>query len=226
MGNEDHCDSDSNSHCIQFIRWEKKTTVIPILSLSVFNVSGGKQVPLSYSFKLSRCSAYPLEKMTTAIPILILTVFSVFDSKRWPLSYWFELSLCSVYPMGNEGLCHSDSNFQNIRYIRWETRTTVTPILTLTVFNVSDGKRRPLSTDSKYHCIQSIRWKTGTTILLIPILTVFRVSVGNYDNCHADSNSQYIQCIRWEKMTTVTPILILTVLSVSNSKRWPLSYRF
>ena len=148
--------------------------------------------------------------------------------------------------MANDDHCHNDSNFHCVQCIRWETKDSVTQILIFKIFGIYDGKQGQLShrfllslysmypmgnedhchTDSKYHCIQSIRWKTGTTLLLIPILTVFRVSVGNYDNCHADSNSQYIQCIRWEKMTTVTPILILTVLSVSNSKRWPLSYRF
>ena len=119
-----------------------------------------------------------------------------------------------MYPMGNENHCHTDSNFHRIQFIRLETRTTVKPILILTLFNVSDGKRRLLSNrfysslcsvypmenedhshiNSKSHCIQYIRWETRSTVLLILILTV-----GNDDNCSTDSDLHCNLCIHGKR---------------------------
>ena len=108
--------------------------------------------------------------------------------------------------------------------------TTVILIWIITVFSVSDGKRRPLTYPFLFSVCTVYRWETMT--IVIPILslecfsgsdrkqvplsywfifTVFSVSVGNVDNCHTDFNSHWIQWIGWEAKTTVNPILILTV---------------
>ena len=145
MGNKDHCHTGSNSRCIQCIRRETRTTVIPILIFTLFRVPNGKRWPLSYRFECSLCSVYPIgsedychtdsishciqcirwETGTTALLILILIAFSV--------------------SVGNDINGHNDFNSRCIQCIRWETKTTDTPILILTVFSVYDGKRGPLS---------------------------------------------------------------------------------
>ena len=109
IGNGGHCHTDSNPRCVQCIRRETRTTVIPILILAVFSVSAGNDIQLPYRFKFSRYQVYPmanddhchtdsnsyciqcilLEMEATVIPILILAVFSVSDGKRGPFTYHF-----------------------------------------------------------------------------------------------------------------------------------------
>ena len=116
MGNEDHCHTDSNSHCIQWIRWETRTTVIQILILTEFSVSDGKATPMSYRFLFSLYSAYR-------------------ESEDHSHTDWN--SDCIQCIRGKKrGHSHTDSNCHCIQCNRWETRTTVLPILILTKFIV------------------------------------------------------------------------------------------
>ena len=86
MGNEDHCRTDSNSHCIYCIRWETGTIVLLILVFTVFSVSAGNEHHC-HAYSNSHCiQCIRWETRTSVIPILILAVISVSDWKLEPLS--------------------------------------------------------------------------------------------------------------------------------------------
>ena len=145
---------------------------------------------------------------------------------------------------GNEHHCHAYSNFQCIQCIWWETRTTVIPILIVTVFRVINCKRWPLSsrlycslcsvypigsedhchTNSNSHCIQRIRWEKGTTVLLTNSHCFQCYSMRNEDHCHIDCNYHCIQRIGITRTTLILiQILILNVCE-EKKKKVQLSY--
>ena len=143
MGNEDHSHTVSDSHCIQCIG-KTRTTVIPILILTVFSVFVGNEDHCHTDFNFHWIQWIRWETRTAVSLILVLIVFTV-PGKPEPLSYWFMFWLYSVYPRKSEDHSHTDSNSDCIQCIRWETTTAVIPILILTVFSVSDGKQADLS---------------------------------------------------------------------------------
>ena len=89
MGNEDHCPTDSNSHRIQCFRWERGTTVLLILILTVLSVSAGNEDHCHAYSNSHSIQCIRQETKTTVIPILILTIFSESDGKRGLLLYRF-----------------------------------------------------------------------------------------------------------------------------------------
>ena len=122
------------------------------------------------------------------------------DYKGRPLSYRFQFSLYSMHSGGHKDHGHTDSNFNCIQCIQWETCSNVIPILISLYLVYPMGNEDHCHTNSDSQCIQCY-------------------PIRNEDQCHTDSNSNSTQCIRCETRTTVIPILILVVFSVSPLSR-------
>ena len=114
IGSEDHCHTDSNSHCIQRIRWEKGTTILLTNShcfqcysmrnedhfhtdtnshcIQRIGITRTTHILIQILIVLNVCEdkkKKKKKKRTTLILILIVTVFSVTDGKRGLLSNRF-----------------------------------------------------------------------------------------------------------------------------------------